>query len=431
MSLAAHFPLKPRNNDKACMVVDEPVECINEIPGFIDTEQNEVKVANSIEFFGCNTGAVSSTNESECKLSNLSETGLEVYHNQSVIVSTNQIFGTVAECYMDRDGKSDAVSFQNSVDFSTSQTSDEGGSCSESNSEAEDLPNKFKHGRLDNSISFMELLRNAETTMLHEVYVHAEYEYNQPKGIGHDNQKKSKDKDSLQTSLEASTNASSNYCLPLNTNSGVSAVDCFEIFEETQSSNIYKNKDENSMSGQSTLTVESASPDTINKLTVHAQEAPICSSESFKNTQGDNTIIVQTESRQVINPRNVELPAEEKNKMLQNLPNISGEIIDVGQNNAERDLNEHGHSSSREFIEINAATSKSMSKRVQKEKKNEINWDKLREKAEANGRRERTPNAMDSLDWEAVRCADVHEIANTIKERGMNNMLAERIKVNV
>ncbi|XP_031102989.1 protein ROS1A isoform X2 [Ipomoea triloba] len=63
------------------------------------------------------------------------------------------------------------------------------------------------------------------------------------------------------------------------------------------------------------------------------------------------------------------------------------------------------------------------------EKQNAVNWDHLRQQALASGKkRERTMNTMDSLDWEAVRCADVNEIAETIKERGMNNMLAERIK---
>ncbi|XP_019187018.1 PREDICTED: protein ROS1-like [Ipomoea nil] len=63
------------------------------------------------------------------------------------------------------------------------------------------------------------------------------------------------------------------------------------------------------------------------------------------------------------------------------------------------------------------------------EKQNAVNWDHLRQQALASGKkRERTMNTMDSLDWEAVRCADVNEIADTIKERGMNNMLAERIQ---
>ncbi|MCD7468633.1 hypothetical protein HAX54_007016 [Datura stramonium] len=63
-----------------------------------------------------------------------------------------------------------------------------------------------------------------------------------------------------------------------------------------------------------------------------------------------------------------------------------------------------------------------------KEKQN-VDWDSLRLQAQKNGKkRERTANTMDSLDWDAVRCADVNEIAHTIRERGMNNMLAERIK---
>ncbi|KAJ8532762.1 hypothetical protein K7X08_015651 [Anisodus acutangulus] len=63
-----------------------------------------------------------------------------------------------------------------------------------------------------------------------------------------------------------------------------------------------------------------------------------------------------------------------------------------------------------------------------KEKQN-VDWDSLRLQAQSNGKkRERTANTMDSLDWDAVRCADVNEIAHTIRERGMNNMLAERIK---
>ncbi|KAI3932419.1 hypothetical protein MKX01_001782 [Papaver californicum] len=64
-----------------------------------------------------------------------------------------------------------------------------------------------------------------------------------------------------------------------------------------------------------------------------------------------------------------------------------------------------------------------------KEKKKEFHWDSLRRDVYQKGlKREKSNNTMDSLDWEAVRTADVSEIANAIKERGMNNMLAERIK---
>lgn len=63
------------------------------------------------------------------------------------------------------------------------------------------------------------------------------------------------------------------------------------------------------------------------------------------------------------------------------------------------------------------------------EKKNTFDWDSLRKQVQSNGRKERSKETMDSLDYEALRCADVSEISNAIKERGMNNMLAERIKV--
>lgn len=66
-----------------------------------------------------------------------------------------------------------------------------------------------------------------------------------------------------------------------------------------------------------------------------------------------------------------------------------------------------------------------------KEKDNQVDWDSLRKQAEVNGKRERTVNTMDSLDWEEIRCADVNVIADAIKERGMNNRLAERIKVRI
>ncbi|XP_028094050.1 transcriptional activator DEMETER-like isoform X2 [Camellia sinensis] len=63
------------------------------------------------------------------------------------------------------------------------------------------------------------------------------------------------------------------------------------------------------------------------------------------------------------------------------------------------------------------------------EKGESFDWDSLRKLVEPNGRRkERNKDKMDSLDYEALRCANVNEISNAIKERGMNNILAERIK---
>ena len=65
-------------------------------------------------------------------------------------------------------------------------------------------------------------------------------------------------------------------------------------------------------------------------------------------------------------------------------------------------------------------------------KKNTENfdWDKFRKQACDEGHlKERIFERRDSVDWEAVRCADVHTISHAIRERGMNNVLAQRIQV--
>uniref|UniRef100_A0A0E0DS70 Demeter RRM-fold domain-containing protein n=2 Tax=Oryza meridionalis TaxID=40149 RepID=A0A0E0DS70_9ORYZ len=64
-------------------------------------------------------------------------------------------------------------------------------------------------------------------------------------------------------------------------------------------------------------------------------------------------------------------------------------------------------------------------------KKNSENfdWDKLRRQACGNYQmKERIFDRRDSVDWEAVKCADVQRISHAIRERGMNNVLAERIQ---
>lgn len=59
-----------------------------------------------------------------------------------------------------------------------------------------------------------------------------------------------------------------------------------------------------------------------------------------------------------------------------------------------------------------------------------FDWDRLRKQVSSNKKeRERASNTMDTLDWESVRCADVNEISQTIRGRGMNNVLAGRIQV--
>lgn len=88
------------------------------------------------------------------------------------------------------------------------------------------------------------------------------------------------------------------------------------------------------------------------------------------------------------------------------------------------------YSSGSTYKESKLKVSKARKIKPVTEKKNIVDWDNLRKQVQENGRKkERGKETMDSLDYEAVRCASVKEISETIKERGMNNMLAERIKV--
>ncbi|PKA53936.1 Transcriptional activator DEMETER [Apostasia shenzhenica] len=83
------------------------------------------------------------------------------------------------------------------------------------------------------------------------------------------------------------------------------------------------------------------------------------------------------------------------------------------------------------FHKVSSETPKkeaNIKRRAMNEKK-AFDWDSLRKEAyRSKPAKERSSETMDSLDYEALRCADVNVISETIRERGMNNMLAERIK---
>lgn len=69
--------------------------------------------------------------------------------------------------------------------------------------------------------------------------------------------------------------------------------------------------------------------------------------------------------------------------------------------------------------------SKEKGRKAQGVKNSTVDWDCLRRQVK---QRERNQNTMDSIDYEALQRADVSKISDIIRERGMNNMLADRIK---
>ncbi|KAJ4720649.1 transcriptional activator DEMETER-like [Melia azedarach] len=159
--------------------------------------------------------------------------------------------------------------------------------------------------------------------------------------------------------------------------------------------------------------------------------------------QHGRTETFQCESISVTQPVHHADPAKQQNGIMQQVPSDPklaektghiGDRMSVANKLSENKLVEPN--SGKQVLsthKANDATSPKISKskkgKANGEKKNAIDWDSLRKEVQSNSRKkERSRDTMDSLDYEAVRCATVKEISDAIKERGMNNMLAERIK---
>ncbi|CAI9773035.1 unnamed protein product [Fraxinus pennsylvanica] len=142
------------------------------------------------------------------------------------------------------------------------------------------------------------------------------------------------------------------------------------------------------------------------------QHSTNCNRGSHKTIQQESNFLSNcTAPAKAFNERSSGNFQHLKNKISE--PNAAGQV-----NSTTRPMNQTGPTAS------NATKTK-----VGKEKRETYRWDELRKQAQLKvGKRERCEETMDSLDYEALRKADVREISETIKERGMNNMLAERIK---
>ncbi|KAL5743137.1 hypothetical protein ACOSP7_029869 [Xanthoceras sorbifolium] len=492
MSLAAHFPLKSKNTkpchvEGTSSIIEEPEDYILNPEDTIEwnekmshqpacdqgsithheSEHNEEKeVVSSNESSGSSAG-LSLTNTSECKLLNSCESGPETFADLIVNRSTTEIKGRETGCFIEERTETNGlisqnavVSSQNSICFSI-QNAERTRSSSESNSNPGSLTNASKLNSFNGSTSFMELLQMTRSGMIHQVYnqgngnmssdENSQDEQNQLRTMEHDNQRREVEHlDDPKDLLGVSSIQHHHFC-PYITQESAAEVECCEMTrEETRSSGVSNINDEKSLAEQIALTPEFTSQTSdANELTANVQETP---RSSTGNNQSSNSMLQEKniaaghqnglygDSRFIIGS----LPGAQSNEMPQHqsLPNLSGESPDVIERSSEfenqnsiqqktsvSDLNKHDYSFHKDLKEYNHASSKEKSRRVGREIKNDFDWDSLRRQVEPNGRkRERPANTLDSLDWEAVRCADVNKIANTIKERGMNNMLAERIK---
>ncbi|MED6217686.1 hypothetical protein PIB30_019995 [Stylosanthes scabra] len=444
MSLAARFPLKSSNKYQTCnegstsmlankpqpeVYIVEPEEssqkalnpCVYDLSSMtLDTsEHSEGKAVDSNDSCRTNGSLTSSTDESNFKLSESTQKHTRDDHcpleNRPVGATIgeaqeNSCIGSVSKELSDMvSSQCSVVTSQICADCSVEQSPEKIGSCSESNSEVEELSSAAKYNIFHDRTSFSKLLEMASSTTLHEVnsqiskstensrdasgqsigIKHGDAS-GQSIGIKHGNQIEKLNV--TQDSPEASIIKCNAYSLKMTPNGGVLEVGPFEI--EDPSTDFRKNKDENGIKGPSFQAPESET------------QAAIARSQSM--------------------PSQFHTQQQSKHTEQKALP-VLGETQNPIQKARESDS---GHKSNVINEQTKIGSTKSTKSRVHlKEKKDTFDWDSLRRQAEAKaGKREKTENTMDSLDWDAVRRADVGEIADAIKERGMNNMLAERIK---
>ena len=109
---------------------------------------------------------------------------------------------------------------------------------------------------------------------------------------------------------------------------------------------------------------------------------------------------------------------------------LTGEITAEATRKEDEYTLKSGFTSCNEVPDSAQASRPKKTRTTSKKNTENFDWDKLRRGACSEGHmKKRSRERRDSVDWEAVRCADVQRISHAIRERGMNNILAERIQV--
>ncbi|GAB2235841.1 hypothetical protein Drorol1_Dr00026282 [Drosera rotundifolia] len=315
------------------------------------------------------------------------------------------------------------LSSQTSSNSPSGLTAGRTGSSSESNSEVEDLITSPNNRWLSHSC--MELLKMAEIPVLHEncenegsqEWFYQERADNDPDRKGHENQQ-----------IRALQNE-------------IHAINCILVTDVDNRSDNSATKDDNCTTEESNLTTESTiqSPVQLKKVAMETLR-PVSAEKLCSSYVLEGERMVMHSQRQVRDPQELtKSPAQESESFVSETVNFSpgkspGEFA-TSQALDERKINGGNnlpgpvqHATGSATTLANSGDTKQTKGKAIKEKKPAFDWDSLRKQVEADGKKGRPPHHMDSLDYEAVRLADLSEIADTIKERGMNNMLAERMK---
>ncbi|KAH9601925.1 hypothetical protein KSS87_014754 [Heliosperma pusillum] len=412
MSMAARFPLKP----------DSPGSTLSEESTsafFVEPEVRILEPEESITWsekimeqpnVQKNSGTIFQFDHSEescseaCRKASTYSRGYTA-NNQNTEIETVYLVGEDKARDDVTSSQQSVVSSQNSINSPNQQTDGLVNTFPKSSSRTQAVSSSSKFDCLDHTASFMGLLKMAEGNIQRQsnhTQVQRNYQFNLEAGFR------------LQYAK---------------------GLDTLEV--ESRSSDMSR-KDENSPTEQSNLTSEitdqEKSPDSFPRVAQNMASCYILEGE---------TMVVQSQMQAAKEPLDaIASPAwAEITPACRgiNIPVSSQDMADVIEstreldrirNNREEVKQTHDHKYAPCMVSETANTNpnKTGKGKAGKGKKSEFDWDSLRREAQVNGKKPKTANTMDSLDWEAVRHANVNVIADTIKERGMNNVLAVRIK---
>ncbi|RWR82378.1 transcriptional activator DEMETER-like protein [Cinnamomum micranthum f. kanehirae] len=415
----------------------------------------EKEMASSNESFSSNMGACTT----DCTKSEhiaAFQIGSEICQESSENRAEMTFTMTGSACLMgveDGKGMESVVSSQVSVISSQNSTestvaADTIGSSSESNSEAENLINRFEGNDFYGSTSFLDLLQMERIDMLREFYVNGNESIpsnenfdvapNQLKdteyvksckgveclnGVSPSNSTNSTHHPQGRQEFKGILgNCSSNCHLHIGPGSGLELGSAVASGEENRS--YLPSTAEITELRDNRYTMERRNVATENLVECDDQRKQFTNSQTA--LKGDSCVPpikhpVHPSSTSTAKPY-THLDAAESSSL------VDKQTYNVG-NIAEPSLADEVYSSksvpritTKNDLKERRGTSRA-------DKMRAFDWDSLRKQACPDGpKKERSSDTMDSADWEAVRCADVNEIAKAIRERGMSNMLSGRIK---
>ncbi|XP_024966417.1 uncharacterized protein LOC112506532 isoform X2 [Cynara cardunculus var. scolymus] len=150
----------------------------------------------------------------------------------------------------------------------------------------------------------------------------------------------------------------------------------------------------------------------------------LCEISIFRNVERE-----KNQGNEHLNHSDGEFIAQQKSTTLEEEPIIATPICTLNSEvTIEQSVDAVNNHPSMKAIPLDPRSTGKKKSRTDEKQEMKTDWESLRRTYCKSGGKETNENNMDAVDWDAVRRATVEEIAETIVERGMNNVLAARIK---